>query len=283
MQSTNYAYVNGRFVPESEATVSIFDRGFLYGDGVFETMRVYSGRIFRLHNHLRRLRNGLKVLQIGLRITEEDLRATLLQLIERNNVKDGMARIYITRGSSGSGAKGQAPWEPTVAATARQRVYPSVDLRVIISLIRLDADSRLAGIKSANRVLYEMAQHEARNAGVTDALLLNKAAHVVELTTSNLFVVKNGDLFTAPLSDGPLPGITRDLVLTLAAQLGTPAYEMSFGTEIFSDADEVFATNSLMEIEPVFEVDGAKFREHHITMRLQNAYREFVVEELRQS
>src|SRR5271154_6654634 len=100
MQSNNYAYVNGRFVPEAEATVSIFDRGFLYGDGCFETMRVYDGKIFRLHTHLQRLRHGLKVLQIAPRITEEELQAILLELLQRNDVKDGMARIYVTRGPS---------------------------------------------------------------------------------------------------------------------------------------------------------------------------------------
>jgi branched-chain amino acid aminotransferase len=282
MPSTNYAYVNGRFVPEAEATVSIFDRGFLYGDGVFETMRVYDGKIFRLYNHLQRLLIGLKVLQIGPKITQEEPRAILLELIQRNGVADGMARIYVTRGPSGSGVKRQTPWQPTLVALARKLPARS-ELRAVISSIRLDAASKLAGIKSANRALYEVAQHEARNAGFTDAVLLNGEGQIVELTTSNVFVVKNGDLFTPPLSDGPLPGITRAVVLTIAAKLGITAYEMSFGTEMFSEADEVFATNSLMEIEPVFEVDGAKFREHHVTMRLQNAYRELVAEELEQA
>jgi branched-chain amino acid aminotransferase len=279
MPSTNYAYVNGRFVLEAEATVSIFDRGFLYGDGVFETMRVYDGKIFRLYKHIQRLLHGLKVLQIGPKIGQEELRATLLDLVERNGLKDGMARIYVTRGPSGSGVKGQATWQPTVVAMAKRRPTAAQNLRAIISTIRLDAGSKLAGIKSANRLSYELAQHEARNAGFSDAVLLNGPGHVVEFTTSNVFVVKNGELFTPPLGDGPLPGVTRDLVLTIAAKLGIPAYELSFGTEMFSEADEVFATNSLIEIEPVREVDGACFQEHHVIMRLQTAYREFVQEE----
>ena len=270
-------------MPEAEASVSIFDRGFLYGDGVFETMRVYGGEIFRLHHHLQRLREGLKVLQIGPRITEEELRGMLLELLERNNVRDGMARVYVTRGLSGLTVKGQAPWEPSIVATARQRMFASVDLRAGISTIRLDENSKLAGIKSANRLIYEVAQHEARNAGLTDAVLLNKAGSAVELTTSNLFVVKNGNLYTPPLSDGPLPGITRDLVLTLATRLGIVTREVSFGIEMFLEADEVFATNSLMEVGPVFEVAGAKFREHRITTRLQNAYSEFVTEDLKKN
>ena len=279
MPSTNYAYVNGRFVPESEATVSIFDRGFLYGDGVFETMRVYRGRIFRLHQHLERLGNGLKVLGIRPQMMEEELRATLLLLIERNNLREGMARIYVTRGPAGSGVAGRSTSEPTLVALAKELPARGMDLRAIISSLRLDAASGLAGIKSANRVLYELAQHEARNAGFTDAVLLNGGGQVVEFTASNVFVVKNGDLFTPPLSDGPLPGITRDVVLMIAGKLGITAYEMSFQTAMFSEADEVFATNSLMEVEPVHEIDGARFGEHHVTMRLQNAFRELVVAE----
>ena len=280
MQSSSYAFVNGRFVPEAQASVSIFDRGFLYGDGVFETMRVYGGKIFRLYNHLQRMLSGLKVFQIGPKITQEELRAILFELIQRNDVMEGMARIYVTRGPSGSGVKGQAPWQPTIVAMAKRRSFPSMDIRAVISSIRLDAGSRLAGIKSANRALYEIAQHEARNAGFTDAVLLNGSGHVVEFTTSNVFVVKNGELFTPPLIDGPLPGVTRDSILTVAARIGMPTYEMSFGTDIFAEADEVFATNSLIEIEAVREVDAALYRERHVTSQLQKAYGELVAEEL---
>lgn len=283
MPSTNYAYVNGRFVPEAEATVSIFDRGFLYGDGVFETMRVYDGKIFRLYNHLQRLLAGLKMLHVGRQLTQEDIRVPLLELIQRNRMKVGMARIYVTGGMNCWGVKRQTPGEPSVVAVTEELPARSGDLRAIISSIRLDSASKLAGIKNANRLLYVLAQDEAELRGFTDAVLLNGAGHVVELTTSNVFVVKNGDLFTPPLSDGPLPGVTRDVVLLLAAKLGVTAYEIGFGTEMFSEADEAFATNSLIEIAPVFEVDGAEFREHHVTMRLKNAYHELVVEELGQS
>lgn len=280
MRSNNYAYVNGRFVPESEATVSIFDRGFLYGDGCFETMRVYDGKIFRLYNHLQRLLAGLKALHIGRELTQEDIRAALLELVERNQVRSGMARIYVTGGINRWGVKARAPGEPTLVATTQELPARPGDLRAVISSIRLDTASKLAGIKSANRLLYVLAQDEAELKGFPEAVLLNRMGHVVELTISNVFVVKNDALFTPPLSDGPLPGITRDAVLTIAGKLGITAYEMSFGTEIFSEADEVFATNSLMEIEPVFEVDGAKFQEYHVTQRLRAAYREFVQQEL---
>lgn len=283
MPSTNYAYVNGHFVPEAEATVSIFDRGFLYGHGVFETMRVYNGQIFRLYNHLQRLLAGLKVLHVGRQLTQEDIRAPLLELIQRNKIKGGMARIYVTGGMNCWGVKRQTPGEPTLVAVTEELPAQSEDLRAIISSIRLDSASKLAGIKNANRLLYVLAQDEAELRGFTDAVLLNGAGHVAEFTTSNVFIVKNGDLFTPPLSDGPLPGITRAAVLTLAAKLGITAREISFGTEMFSEADEVFATNSLREVKPVYEVDGAKFRKHHVTTRLQNAYRELVAEELGQS
>jgi branched-subunit amino acid aminotransferase/4-amino-4-deoxychorismate lyase len=201
-------------------------------------------------------------------------------LVERNQVKSGMARIYVTGGLNRWGVKRQAPGEPTLVATTQELPARPGDPRAVISSIRLDAASKLAGIKSANRLLYVLAQDEAELKGFADAVLLNGAGHVVELTTSNVFVVKNDALFTPPLSDGPLPGITRAAVLTIAAELGIAAHETSFGAEIFSQADNVFATNSLIEIEPIWEVDGTKFREHHVTKRLQNAYRDLVREEL---
>ena len=215
MPSNNYAYVNGRFVQEAEATVSIFDRGFLYGDGVFETMRVYGGRIFRGLEHFHRLFDGLQALEIESPFSPEELGAVCRALIRFNNIADGVARVYITRNS--------------ITATVAARDFAPRVLRAIISSVRVDP--QLSRFKTANRLPYILAQREAEREGVDDAVLLNAAGHVIEFTASNLFVVKDGMLFAPPLEDGPLPGITRRTVLTLATEQGTRVEERSFGPE----------------------------------------------------
>ncbi|MGD0651312.1 MAG: aminotransferase class IV [Verrucomicrobiia bacterium] len=259
MRSNNYAYVNARFVPEAEATVSIFDRGFLYGDGVFETMRVYGGRVFRALEHFHRLFEGLRALQIESPLSPEELRAVCRALIRYNSVADGVARVYVTRDS--------------ITATVQAREFARREVRAIIPGVRIDP--QLSRFKTANRLPYILARHEAERAGVDDAVLLNAAGHAVEFTASNLFVVKDGALFTPPLEDGPLPGITRHAVLTLAVGQGIRVQEKSFGPGFLDTADEVFATNSLMEIAPVVTWS----RRNEVTTRLQAAYRALVIQE----
>lgn len=260
MPSTNYAYVNGRFVPENEATVSIFDRGFLYGDGVFETMRVYDGRVFRAVEHMGRLSLGLRALGIEALLSPEELRAAGRALIRYNSVREGVARVYQTRDS--------------VAVTVQCRRFDPHALEAIISHVRVD--TQLSGHKTANRLPYILAQREANLQKVDDAVLLNAARHVVEFTTSNLFVVKDEELLTPPLTDGPLPGITRRAVLSLAAEARMPVREKSFGPEFLETADEVFATNSLIEIAPVTSWGNSS----RVTERLCEAYGQLVREEL---
>ena len=260
MLSTNYAYVNGRFVPEAEATVSIFDRGFLYGDGVFETMRVYDGKIFRPVEHTERLLDGLRALGIQCVLSREELRVVCRLLTERNNVHYGVARVYQTR--------------DTIVVTSHANAFEPRELTAIVSNVRVD--SRLSGYKTANRLPYIVAQEQAAIEGAQEAVLLNSAGRVVEFTTSNLFVVKNRQLFTPPLADGPLPGITRHAVLKLAADLRIPVNETGFSPRFLETADEVFATNSLIEIAPVTSWG----RTHRVTRRLQEAYSALVGKEL---
>jgi len=260
MPSTNYAYVNGKFLPEAEARVSIFDRGFLYGDGCFETLRIYSGRLFRPLEHFARLFAGLKLLEIESPFSPEELRAVCRALGRWNNVTDGVARIYRTRDS--------------IVGTVQTRQFTLRELRAIISNVTLQP--QLSRYKTANRLAYLLAQREAESEGADDAILLDPAGTVIELTTSNLFVVKKGELFTPPLTDGPLPGITRAAVIGLARQARLRVYELSFRPEFLTNADEVFATNSLMEIAPVLSWG----RPGSVTRRLQTAYRQLVREEL---
>ncbi|MEI8062813.1 MAG: aminotransferase class IV [Verrucomicrobiota bacterium] len=260
MPSTNYTYVNGKFVPNHKAVVSIADRGFLYGDGCFETLRVYDGRIFRWNEHLARLFDGLNAFGIEASLSPAELRAACQALLRFNEVCTGVTRIYQSRDS--------------IVITAQTRDFPARELYAIVSTVRLDG--RLSRFKTANRLPYILAQREAERAEVNDAVLLNAAGKIVEFTASNLFIIKNGTLLTPPLTDGPLPGITRELVLVLAATAKLPARELSFGPELLATADEVFATNSLMEIAPVLTWS----RPGKFTRRLQTLYRQAVCDEL---
>lgn len=260
MPSNNYAYVNGRFVPEAQASVSIFDRGFLYGDGVFETMRTYGGRIFRAVEHMDRLFAGLQALGIESVLSPEELRAVYRSLAEMNGTSEGMVRVYRTRDS--------------VVVTVRPHELATRNLTALVSTVRID--SHLSQHKTANRLPYILAQQEAKNEGADEAVMLNPAGRVVEFTMSNLFIVKDGQLYTPPLADGPLPGITRHVVLTLAEETGIPVNETGFGPEFLETADEVFATNSLIEIAPVTNWGQS----HDVTRQLQESYRALVAEEL---
>ena len=256
MPSTNYAYVNGKFVPEPKAVVSIRDRGFLYGDGCFETLRMYTGQLFRFPEHLVRLGAGLAELGIEMWLSPAELRAACQALRKLNEVRDGVARIYQSRDS--------------IVVTVQPRDFPTHELHAIVSTIRLDG--RLSQFKTANRLPYILAQREAERAEVNDAVLLNSMGQVAEFTASNLFVAKNGILLTPPLADGPLPGITRQVVLELAVAAKLPVREFSFGPDFLATADEVFATNSLMEIAPVLTWG----RPGRITRRLQSLFRQAV-------
>jgi branched-chain amino acid aminotransferase len=281
MQSDNYAYVNGRFVPETEATVSIFDRGFLYGDGVFETMRLYSGKIFRLADHMQRMAYGLESLRLDCAVETAQVEAIFDELLERNRLKDGVARICVTSGPTDS--KRSSAERPTLVATA-QPLDPArlpASLRVMTATIRLDEDSVFAGVKTSNRLPYIVARTQATQAGYDEALLLNERSHICEFSVSNIFLVKTGALWTPPLMDGALPGVTRGVVIMLAAKLGITCYEMSLGLDGCADADEVFATNSLIEVTPVRQLDQQVFATTKMTEQIANAYQQLVREELR--
>ena len=254
MPSTNYAYVNGNFVPETGACVSIFDRGFLHGDGAFETMRVYRGKIFLLDEHLARLTDALAALQIP---AQPPMRSLIRELVARNAVQDGVVRLTVTRGQD----------QPTIIVTAQPRKFDVRPLRAIITAIRVH--TQLAQLKTASRLPYVLAKLEAKHAGADEALLLNESGHIAEFSAANIFIVRDGCLLTPPIRDGALPGVTRAVVLELAKPLKIPSREESLMPDCLDTADEVFATNSLIEIAPV----STWSRKADITARLQAAYR----------
>jgi branched-subunit amino acid aminotransferase/4-amino-4-deoxychorismate lyase len=210
--------------------------------------------------HFERLFHGLHAFQVESSLSQEEFRAVCHVLMETNNVAEGVARIYVTRDSA--------------VITLRPYLMQPVELRAVISTVRIDPQLSLH--KTANRLPYILAQQEAVRAGVNDAVLLSPGGQVAEFTSSNLFVVSGDELFTPPLSDGPLPGITREAVLALASEARIPVYERSFGPEFLQNADEVFATNSLMEVTSV--VTWTRWPK--LTIKLRDAYRSLVTREL---
>lgn len=250
-----FACVNDRFIPETEAAISVFDRGFLHGDALFETMRVYDGKVFLLEEHLQRLGASLSALEIP---ASPPPTALIEELIQRNAIRDGVVRLTVSRGDE----------HPTTVITARPRTFdePSRPWRAILSSYRVHP--QLARFKTASRLPYVLAKREAQRQGADEALLLNPYGQIAEFSAANIFLVRDGTLWTPPVEDGALPGITRAAVLELAKQLGIPTREQSLAAELLESAEEVFATNSLIEVVRVTSWG----RRDEITSELQRRY-----------
>ncbi len=267
-------YLNGKLFPDDKACISPSDRGLLLGDGIFETMRVYKGNIFRLDAHLERFLAGAEFLDIPLPDVGESLSQSLARTLEANALagSDASLRLTLTRGSGPRGLVPSPQAKPTLLITASPlsvTAYPPAT--AIISSICRNEHSPLANLKTLNFLDNVLARQEAVKAGADEALLLNTAGNLAEASAANLFVVFDGILHTPPLSDGPLPGITRAVVLELAEGLDIPAVETSLKPEQLFAAEEAFLTNSLIEVRALVKVDGQNIgdgREGEITREL---------------
>ncbi len=252
-------YINGELLPDDQACISPADRGLLLGDGLFETMRVYGGDIFRLDAHLERLLAGADFLGIPLPDMGEGLPQALARTLEGNGLARGDASLRVTL-TRGSGPRGLAPppqSRPTLLVTASplaRAAYPPAT--AITSSIRRNEQSPLANLKTLNFLDNILARREAAEAGADEALLLNTAGDIAEASAANLFAVFDGVLQTPSLGDGALPGVTRAVVMELAQELDIPVVEASLIPEQLFGADEAFLTNSLVEIWALVEVDG---------------------------
>ncbi|MDR7483494.1 MAG: branched-chain-amino-acid transaminase [Armatimonadota bacterium] len=278
-------YVNGRIVPKEEATVSVFDHGFLYGDGVFEGIRVYDGRIFRLDEHLDRLYASAKSIMLEIPLDRDALRAALLETVRASGLRDAYIRPVVSRGPGDLGIDPRKCVQPTVVIIVDAiRLYPAEayarGLRVITASVRRPAPDALNGqTKSLNYLNNILACLEARRAGAEEALLLTGDGYVCECSADNIFIVTGGQVWTPPAFLGLLPGITRDTVLTLAREAGLPAAERVFTLHDVYTAGECFLTGTGAEIAPVVEVDGRPIgdgRPGPVTRRLTQAFHELV-------
>ena len=261
-----WVYLNDRFVKEEEAVVSVFDHGFLYGDGIYETIRSYGSRIFMRDQHLSRLRRSADAIGLAIPIPDHRWPALLHEAMTRNDVgherTDAYLRITISRGAGDIGLDPALCPTPTVVIMTKPLHPPlpeqyRIGVSLIVAKTRRNLPSALSPqIKATNFLNNIMAKREAIAVGAFDSILLNWESHLTECTVSNLFFVRSGRLCTPALACGLLDGITRDIVLSLAQEAQIPVDEGHFGIEVIHKADECFLTNTSMEVMPVTMVDG---------------------------
>ena len=280
-----YAYVNGKIIPEEEAKVSVFDHGLLYGDGVFEGLRVYNGRIFQLERHLDRLYESAKSISLEVPLTKEEFAKSIIELCRKNELSEGYIRPVVTRGVGPFSLDPEGCKEPTVIILARE--FPPLygekyekGLKIITSTWRrVPPQSISPSIKSLNYLNNILARIEAIQRGADEALFLDIHGFVSEATADNIFIVRGGEVFSPPTSTN-LKGVTRDVVFRLCKELGYQVKEYFFSLHDVYTADEVFMTGTAAEIAPIVEVDGrtiADGKPGKITRTLMEEYRKLTL------
>lgn len=277
-------YLNGALVPLSRAKVSILDYGFLFGFGLYETIRAYDGKPFRLDNHLARMRYSAE--RLGIMLQMNVLRQAVMDTVRANGYKDTRIRLTVSIGEGTMTPDLRSCKEPTVLVLAGE-YHPPTDkytqgYRVIISSIRRNSRSPVTYMKSANTMEHMLARQEARDTGADEALFLNEKGYLTESAGCNVFLVSKGVLKTPRFETGILPGVTRVVVFELAASLGINVSETNIRLAELLAAGEAFLTNSMIEVMPLTHVAGkpiADGKPGEMTKKLMSAYREMVKRE----
>ncbi len=276
-----WIYLNDRFVDRKEALISVFDHGFLYGDGVYETLRTYGGRFFMLPQHLARLQRSARLIGLTIPVPEQEWPALLREAVERNGLTEAHLRITLSRGEGELGLDPALCPKPTLVIMARPIAqYPAHLFEEGVPLTLAATRRNLATalppqIKSLNFLNNILAKREAGQAGTFDSLMLNAEGLLTECTTSNFFFVSGGGLYTPSVDCGILDGITREVVLTLARDNGMSVEEGRYPAEALAHAEEAFLTNTSMEIMPVRSLDQAPVgpgRPGPVTRRLRELF-----------
>jgi len=284
-------YLNGRLVPRFEAKLSPFDHGFLYGYGLFETMRAYNGHIFRLDSHLTRLRCSAESIGLthSILTTEEgkqSLKAACMATLEANELKDARLRLTVSAGEGDMTPDPSTCSGPTVLITARNLVpLPpekyETGFKAAVSFLRRNSQSPLSRLKSTCYMENVLARMAAKAAGCDEAILLNEQGYLAEGSSTNIFLVSNGELITPCFESGVLPGITRDAVLEIARTSNIKATERWVELNELIEAQEAFLTNSILELMPLVSVEGRPIstgKPGKLTGDLLFAYRKLVDE-----
>jgi branched-chain amino acid aminotransferase len=282
-----WVWLNGRLVRGDGARVSVFDRSFLLGDGLFETMRATSGRVFRLEGHLARLHASANRLRLGLPWTLPELADAVQSTLGRNGLAEAALRLTVSRGIGEPGLRLSGADQPVAVVAVRPFTgYPGQwylpGATAIFSTLCKNERSPLSGIKSTSNAEHVLARAEAEERGADEALLLNTRGHLVEGSSTNLFVVIGGALYTPDLSSGCLPGITRAAVLELARASDLPIREAAVYPSMRGGWDEAFLTNSLLGVAPLTQVENSPIRSGRpgpITRDLAERFRNLVASE----
>jgi branched-chain amino acid aminotransferase len=255
-------FIDGKYLGERDAKISVFDHGLLYGDGIFEGIRAYNGRVFKLKEHIDRLFYSAKAILLDVPMSHAALMKATVETCRANKIRDGYIRLVVTRGKGTLGLNPRSCQKPSVIIIADKiQVYPAelyargMDIVTVPTVRNLHSAVNPA-IKSLNYLNNILAKIEANNAGVEEAVMLNADGFVAECTADNLFIVKNGALFTPPLSAGALYGITRQTVIELAEASGVKVSEPNLTRYDLFNADECFLTGTGAEIMPVIKIDG---------------------------
>ncbi|MEI6846220.1 MAG: branched-chain-amino-acid transaminase [Candidatus Firestonebacteria bacterium] len=275
--------LNGKYVQKEKAVISVFDHGLLYGDGVFEGIRSYNGRVFKLEEHVDRLFASAKAITMTIPISRDKMKAEIVATVKKNKLRDAYIRVVVTRGVGDLGLNPtKCPKAFYFIIAASISLYPEKyykeGLPVVCASTRRNIPEALSPmIKSLNYLNNILAKLEANSANVLEAIMLNREGFVAECTGDNIFIVRNGELITPPTYIGALEGITRDAVIKLGRELGYKVSEKPFTMVDMYIADEAFLTGTAAEIIPVINVDKrniANGKPGPITKKLIEAYRE---------
>src|SRR5437762_3498840 len=254
-------YIDGKYCGEKNAKISVFDHGLLYGDGIFEGIRAYHGRVFKLKEHIDRLFRSAKAILLEVPLRHAEVMKAVVETCRRNNIQDGYIRLLVTRGAGTLGLNPNRCKKPSLVIIADKiQLYPKElherGLEIVTVPTTRNLHSALnPAIKSLNYLNNVLAKIEANNAGVEEAIMLNAEGFVAECTGDNIFMVKSGQLFTPPLSAGALYGITRHVVMEIARNSGVAVAETNLTRYDFFNADECFLTGTGAELIPVVQLD----------------------------
>lgn len=277
-------YIDGEFLPKAEAKVSVFDHGLLYGDGVFEGIRSYNGRVFKLDEHLERLYDSAKAIMLQIPMPIETMKETVLETLRRNNLTEAYIRLVITRGVGDLGLDpDKCPKPGIIIIGDKIALYPQKfyedGLEIVTASVRRNyAEAINPRIKSLNYLNNILAKIEGKQSGAEEVLMLNAEGYVVECTGDNIFWIKDEVLVTPPVHIGILEGVTRNSVIDLAHEAGIQVEERVFTRHDLYIADECFLTGTAAEVIPVVKIDRRAIGDGQpgrITQKLIDAFRQF--------
>jgi branched-chain amino acid aminotransferase len=275
-------YIDGKYYDERKATVSVFDHGLLYGDGIFEGIRAYNGRVFKLKEHVDRLFFSAKAILLSIPLTPQDMMEAVIETCRQNKIREGYIRLVVTRGAGTLGLNPNLCKNPSVIIIAgRIQLYPPELYEKGMEIVTVPTVRNLhsavnPAIKSLNYLNNILAKIEALNAGCQEAVMLNAEGFVAECTGDNIFIIQERQLLTPPLSAGALHGITRRVVMDMAVESGLLVSEPNLTRYDLFNADECFLTGTGAELAPVVKVDGRLIgngKPGAATLRLISQYR----------